>query len=92
MGRDTLLGGAGRDSIEGGGGADLFFFTAGQAFDRVADFGRGADLIGFLSGPDVFEDLALLQRGDDVVIRLVCGRIRLEDVRISDLDADDFLF
>lgn len=50
-GNDTLDGGMGRDSMRGGAGADVFVFTARNAFDgahdTITDFGNGADRLDF---------------------------------------------
>jgi Ca2+-binding RTX toxin-like protein len=45
-GHDLLIGGRGRDVLVGGAGGDRFLYQApDEGFDRIADFGAGADLI-----------------------------------------------
>jgi Ca2+-binding RTX toxin-like protein len=47
-GDDTIIGGAGRDLVRGDGGEDLFQFNAiGESGDRILDFDRGEDHLGF---------------------------------------------
>lgn len=104
-GEDTLAGGSGDDRISGGKGddklsgntgADIFVFRGVVNHDRITDFGNGADKID-LTDYDIWSvEQALMratQDGDDAVIRLgQYGSIRLEDVQLTDLTEDDFIF
>ncbi len=96
IGNDTLNGGAGNDFLEGGSGADLFVFSEGR--DVIEDF-RTEDTIQIASSLGVADFAGLLARatvvggGDDVLITFDAGNsLRLEDVRLSSLSADDFTF
>ena len=99
-GRDRLDGGSDDDRLKGGAGDDVFVFDGRFGRDRIADFdARDDDERIDLSGVSAirsFNDLRrnhLEDRGDDVLIDAGdAGRIRLEDVRFSDLDRDDFIF
>ena len=98
-GRDRLEGGSGNDRLEGGDGDDVFVFKGRFGRDRIADFdarddGERIDL-SRVSEVRSWNDLRkhhLEDRGDDVLIDVGdAGRIRLEDVRLGDLDRDDFI-
>ncbi|MDH2327084.1 hypothetical protein QCN27_09400 [Cereibacter sp. SYSU M97828] len=96
-GSDRLVGGTGNDLMSGGSGADRFVFHTGHGKDRIVDFTPGADRIDLrgVSAITDFDDLRAdhaVQDGGDVVIRYGASAFRLEDVRLSALDADDFLF
>ena len=63
----------------------------------IYDFTDGDDQIDLsnISGITGFDDLTLTADGDDVVINLSghgAGSVRLENVAVADLDADDFVF
>jgi Ca2+-binding RTX toxin-like protein len=94
-GNDTLTGGAGVDELTGGIGEDLFVFGSGSGRDVVTDFGDG-DRIQIEDGLfDNFEDLQAASRqfGSDVFIKIDGeNSITLENVDVSSLRADDFLF
>ena len=94
---DTLYGGAGKDRLEGGAGADTFVFEAGHGTDRIADFTAGEDVIDLsaIVGIVDFDDLTITVERGNAVIDLSAhggGRITLEGVSPSDLNADDFVF
>ena len=96
-GDDTLIGGAGNDSLWGGTGADTFVFAAGHGNDTIKDFTDGDDAIDLTAFTEItgFSDLTITADGTAAVIDLSAqggGTIRLEDVDVDDLDADDFLF
>jgi hypothetical protein len=94
QGRDLLLGGAGRDGLHGGEGNDKFLFRKGMGIDTVEhlDAGDRIDVRNF----HVASFQALLnstqQVGHDIVIDLGSGdKIVVEDTRISDLHAEQFI-
>ncbi|MEM7745051.1 MAG: hypothetical protein AAF409_15200 [Pseudomonadota bacterium] len=95
-GDDTVIGGAGNDRMFGGRGDDVFEFDLGHDDDRIRDFRPGHDLID-LSALDFasFDDVedAAYQRGRSTVIETSeTDSIRLDGVRLRELDADDFIF
>jgi serralysin len=93
-GEDILVGGAGDDLLTGGTGPDLFVFNAGFGMDIITDF-KNQDQIQFEDG--LFQDpqsvlMASEQVGDNTVITLdENNTITLLDVKLSSLQADDFL-
>ncbi|WP_417585496.1 calcium-binding protein [Pelagibacterium sp.] len=95
-GRDTLAGEEGNDVLTGGGAADVFVFSSGN--DRVTDFKAGTDAVDLDEADGIrnFRDLVnnhMEQKGDDVLIVDDNGdKMRLLDVDLNDLSADDFLF
>jgi len=97
-GRDELWAGGGDHSFWGGADGDTFDFNyPGSANVTIKDFVPGEDLIdlGTLFRISGFGDLTITASGDDVVIELTehySGTIRIEDVAVGDLDADDFRF
>ena len=96
-GDDTLYGEAGTDTLTGGLGADTFVFAAGDGADTITDFTIGEadqiDLSAF-AGLDGFASLTLTANGIDAVLDLRAhggGTVRLSDVAVADLAAEDFL-
>jgi hypothetical protein len=94
QGRDLLLGGTGRDELDGGEGNDKFLFRKGMGVDTIEhlDAGDRIDIRDF----HVASFQALLssaqQVGHDVVINLGGGdKIVLEDTRVSNLHAEQFI-
>jgi Ca2+-binding RTX toxin-like protein len=96
-GADVLSGGTGADTLIGGRDADQFVFATGFAADVVVDFKVDIDVIN-LTGLGIvtsFADLAGLmqQVGRNVVIDAGDGDVlTLSNVRLTALDAADFLF
>ncbi|WP_339947645.1 matrixin family metalloprotease [uncultured Albimonas sp.] len=91
-GEDRLRGGDGQDRLTGGAGADVFVLdNAAGRRDRVADFAPGEDRLRVLSGAERFEDLALRDRAEGVLVRDGDARILLEGVSTGALDTDDVL-
>ena len=101
-GNDYLNGGIGEDHLTGGAGHDVFVFEgAGFGADVISDFnstegdkisinglGLGTGELGL-----TFEDLAMTQQGDDLLIKinaLVNGSILLSHVH--SVSESDFLF
>lgn len=93
-GKDQLIGGAGRDVLTGGAGADVFVFAPAHGSDRIRDFTPGLDQIRLQgeAGAQRFQDLQLNQQGADVLVNTGRGQIRLEDLQLAELGAEDFLF
>jgi Ca2+-binding RTX toxin-like protein len=105
-GDDTLTGETtgpeiegGNDILTGGSGDDTFLFVPGFGHDTVSDFVAGAgtdDVIEFDSS--IFADFAAVvaasaQDGADVVITFdVDNTVRLQNVALANLHADDLLF
>ena len=90
-GADTLDGGLGSDVLSGGSGADQFVFAATGGADRITDFTQGQDVIRVI-GADGLEDLRLSRSGTDVLIRFGSAELRIEEARLADFTAEDFLF
>jgi Ca2+-binding RTX toxin-like protein len=101
-GNDELTGGSGNDELTGGSGADRFVFAGRNGTDRVEDFRNGVDRIqidGYGSALNSFADLAgdFVQVGANVHIRLGAnvsgaGTIIIENFRVSQVNAADFIF
>ncbi len=101
VGNDTLDGGYGNDTMTGGAGNDNFNFLRLQGHDVITDFSAGAgvgdviDIIAYNGTIDNFSDLlaAATDDGTNTIIDLD-GRasITLNNVRVSELHPDDFLF
>ena len=94
-GDDTITGLGGDDRLSGGAGADTFVFAAGHGNDTIKDFTDGKDSIDLtqITGITAFDDLTITADGTTAVIDLTeygGGTIRLENVGVSDLDAEDF--
>ena len=96
-GDDVLDGGGGADILTGGSGADTFVFAAGHGTDTITDFSpEEADLIDLsaLSGITGFAALTLTAEDTDTLLDLSAhggGTVRLEDIAVADLAAEDFL-
>ncbi|MCY4375293.1 MAG: calcium-binding protein [Spirochaetaceae bacterium] len=96
-GDDTIDGGTGTNYVHGGEGDDTFVIAPGQTLTTIYDFTDGDDQIDLsnISGITGFDDLTITTDGDDAVIDLSsqgAGSVRLENVAVSNLDADDFVF
>lgn len=95
---DKINGGNGNDKMTGDAGADRFVFGNGSGRDIITDFSVGDDILQIKSGvngstiTDGASALAnAVQKGDDVVIKLGDGNtIKLKNVNLGDLTADDF--
>ena len=96
-GDDVLDGGGGADILTGGSGADTFVFAAGHGTDTITDFSpEEVDLIDLraLSGITGFAALTLTADDTDTLLDLSShggGTVRLEDIAVADLAAEDFL-
>ena len=94
-GDDVLEGGDGDDDLIGGFGEDIFKFSTGEGSDVIEDFTPGEDRIDLRSFSRIndMEDLDIVERGNSVEIDLPgSGELFLEDVFLSDLSEDDFIF
>lgn len=92
-GNDLITGGSGNDTLVGEAGADQFIFYANQGSDVIRDFTIGTDQIAVGSGAKSFAALTMVQQGSDTILTLGnTGTIRLEDVTMTTLGADDFIF
>jgi Ca2+-binding RTX toxin-like protein len=94
-GKDSLDGGFGDDTLKGGGGKDMFVFKADFGEDRITDFKPGTDKIVF--DQDVFASFASVKAGmyacaDGVMIETAGSAVLVENVKVGDLHAKDFLF
>jgi len=92
-GNDNLNGGLGNDRLVGGSGADTFAFGTDWGKDTVADFKHGTDKLDF--GDAGVADLAALsmtQVGRNTVINYDGDQVVLQNVKMSTLTADDFIF
>ena len=96
-GDDTINAGTGSNYVFGGAGADTIVVESGQSLTTIGDFTDGEDQIDLsnIAGITGFDDLTMTADGGDVVIDLSsqgAGQVRLQNVAVSDLDADDFVF
>ena len=67
-------------------------FDAADGTDRIYDFHNGSDRIQFTVGANHFSDLDIIRNGDDVRIAFAETVIILEDTRVSQIGAEDFVF
>lgn len=95
---DRLYGGTGNDALHGGSSADTFVFEKDAGNDLIFDFKAGKagkDLILF-QGTDLHSFADIIEHATDtprgVVISYDEGSLLLMDVRLSQLDINDFLF
>ncbi|HTO32971.1 MAG TPA: hypothetical protein VL202_17580 [Pararhizobium sp.] len=100
-GKDILNGGAGKDILTGGSGVDTFVFKTKYGADTIKDFdaiGSDHDIVDLsgLASVTSFADLKahhLTVVGTSIVIDGGNGdKLVLEHVKLSSLDAGDFLF
>jgi hypothetical protein len=99
-GDDALAGGTGADLLIGGPGDDTFVLVPGFEADTVLDLEAGAgtvdqiDLVAFSSVTSLSELLPLAsQVGANTVLDFGNGdRLTLQDVQVTSLAAEDFLF
>ncbi|WP_264211859.1 M10 family metallopeptidase [Leisingera thetidis] len=98
-GSDRLNGGFGNDVLTGGRNGDVFVFRGNHGDDRITDFDSGADHeaidLSSISTLNSIADVraASVNTADGMLITTGSeSSILLEDVRIRDLGADDFIF
>lgn len=95
-GRNFLDGTGGDDDLRGRGGVDVFNFGTGKDSDRIMDFENGKDVVNVASWINVndFADVQAIasQVGKDIVLSLGTDELTLRNMKMSDLDAFDFIF
>jgi subtilisin family serine protease len=95
-GNDTLSGGTGADVLSGGSGSDVFCFSRNFGEDTITDFQAGVDRLSFdraAFGSFSHVMAAASQDGANVVFNKMAGGVlTLENVLLSNLSANDFLF
>ena len=91
-GNDTLIGSLGNDQMTGGADADTFVFTARSGWDTVTDYEDGIDMLSITYPGRSFDQLVIRADGDNTTIWYGSGGIILEDIAITQITADDFLF
>lgn len=90
-GNDTLVGGQGFDQISGGRGRDEFVLQLRNGIDTVLDFEDQRDRFRLPENID-FDDLRLVQRGRDAVVRVGSSALAvLRDIDIDRLTGADFI-
>lgn len=89
---DTLEGGRNNDSLTGSRGADVFYFDARSATDRITDWEDGIDRIAILKGAETFGDLSISQNGDDALVSFGTVRIIVAGTDAATLSDADFQF
>ncbi len=100
-GDDTFYGGVGNDTFKiwggtntltGGEGEDRFYFmqASDASVNTITDFEDGVDVIAIRG--QTLEDLAIVQEGENAVIRYDNVVITIEDMQASLLTAEDFDF
>lgn len=94
-GADDLIGGAGKDVLRGGADDDTFYFGKNSDVDIIKDFSEGDRLwIDFAGTVGEIEDLFanhLEKKGNDLVITYGDNKLIIEDTKLSELSADDFM-
>lgn len=98
-GDDLLNGGFGRDVLAGGFGHDTFVFTSNHGHDRILDFSTNSSAeridLSRISQIEDFDDVLANAAATSDGVLITTGAnssILLEDVQISSLAADDFIF
>jgi hypothetical protein len=99
-GDDIIVGRGGNDTLTGGIGDDTFVYADGDGADTITDFRapfQGLDKIDLtgVSGVQSLSDVLALatQNGPNAVINFGNGNsITLNNVAVSNLTADDFIF
>jgi Ca2+-binding RTX toxin-like protein len=95
---NKIDGGLGEDMLTGGAGRDTFMFGYDLRNDYITDFANNTDKIRIYnwSGYDSFDDLDMSQVGANVEIVFVDDEfseaIIVENTRLRQLDASDFIF
>jgi Ca2+-binding RTX toxin-like protein len=89
-GRDILIGGGGSDRLMGNRGNDIFVLETGAGVDRIIDFRDKKDRLG-LGSTIRFQDLKIVQKGQNTLIRLGSDRLTfLENTKRNLITAADF--
>lgn len=96
-GADTLSGGLGDDLLAGGADSDTFEFHDNHGEDVIEDFDITGDVLD-VSGVENYTSFQVviptaLQDGEDVVLQTGNqSSVRLKNVQLDTLDAEDFVF
>jgi Ca2+-binding RTX toxin-like protein len=89
-GKDTLISGGGSDRLIGNKGRDIFVLETGAGVDRIIDFKDQQDRLELPSTVQ-FQDLKIIQKGQNTLIRLGSDRLAfLENTRRNLITAADF--
>lgn len=97
-GGDMLFAGSGSNSLTGGKGADQFWIANASiptSYNIIIDFELGVDSIGIggLSDVDSFEDVSLMQQGDDTRISVLGNDLALlKNIEATALSGSNFVF
>jgi Ca2+-binding RTX toxin-like protein len=92
-GNDRLTGGLGDDRLTGGSGSDTFVFGPDWGNDTVTDFRRGMDKLDLHdAGVNNLSALSIAQVGGSTVITFDGDQVVLQNVQMSALTANDFIF
>ncbi|MEM9971368.1 MAG: calcium-binding protein [Pseudomonadota bacterium] len=94
-GDDTLIGGEQDDNLKGGAGADTFVFRPGDAYDIIADWEDGLDLLDFSAFPLTFGDVQAASTqlpAGALLIDFGSGdSVQINDFAFADFDAGDVI-
>jgi len=95
-GKNFLDGWAGDDTLRGGKNVDIFNFGSGYDSDRIMDFEDGKDVINVASWNNIndFSDIQAIAsvQGDDIVLAFGNEDLTIRNMKMSELDATDFIF
>ena len=95
-GDDLLFVSDGDNQLTGGGGADQFWIVAGalpSSANTVTDFQIDTDVLGIGGSELTFEDLSIIQQGQNTLISALDTDIAiLEGIQADDIDSSSFIF
>lgn len=91
-GKDTINGGAGNDELRGGSNKDVFVFTENSGTDRIVDYRDRQDCFDVSALDIQFSDIELVRMSGDVHVQAGSVTFIIEDAKITDLNANDFIF
>ena len=90
-GDDLIYGGKGKDRMTGEEGSDTCVLAEREGNDAILDFELGVDFIGLVKGIS-FDDLEIVQRGQNAAIRLADETLaRLAGIAADELSAGHFV-
>jgi Ca2+-binding RTX toxin-like protein len=101
-GDDIIFGGWGEDTSSGDAGDDVMFvvlgpntvvFASNGGADTVVGYKPGVDEFDLtaVAGVDSFNDLALTDKGDDMLVDYGSGAFLLKNTDLGSVEAGDFL-
>ncbi|CUK24530.1 Cyclolysin [Cognatishimia activa] len=90
-GQDQIWAGTGSDQITGGANADTFHFYVDEDSARITDF-EDYDRIHIHETGLSYAQIDISQSGDDVFIAFQGTEITLENMSLSDIGAEHFVF